>query len=60
MTHNEVYEQFETHFKIYIEQVKEWLPYGQNCIRIRFKDDRNYMFTCTKNELRFEKLNEGR
>lgn len=60
MTDYEVYEQFKEHFKLYIEQVKEWFPHGQNSIRIRFKNNRDYVFTCKKNELKFERLNEGR
>ena len=54
MTHDEVYTQFKKHLSSYAGQVKEWFPNGYNSVRVRFKDDRDYIFTVLGNGVSFE------
>lgn len=56
MKHEEVYSKFKKHFKVYIGQIKSWIPNGTDSILLTFKDGNKYTFTCKKNEVRFEKV----
>lgn len=56
MKHKKVYEKFKKHFSMYIGQIKTWVPNGENCILLTFKNDRQYTFTCKENEVRFESV----
>lgn len=56
MKYTEIYEEFKEHFKVYVGQVKSWSPNGENSIILTFKDDRKYVFTCTNNGMRFERM----
>lgn len=56
MSHNEVYQMFALYFPDYAkDRIKEWFPNGKNSIRIRQKNDQEYIFAYHgPSEWRFE------
>jgi hypothetical protein len=46
MTHNNVFLSFKNLFgEVFAEGVKLWIPFGNNRIKLRFQDLKEYVFT---------------
>ena len=46
MSHNEIYQVFTLYFPDYAkDRVKEWVPYGKSSVRIRQKNEQEFVFT---------------
>lgn len=58
MSHNEIYQMFTLYFPDYAkDRVKEWFPNGQNSVRIRQKNEQEFVFTyLSKTDWRFETI----
>lgn len=58
MSHNEIYQMFTLQFPDYAkDRVKEWFPNGRNSVRIRQKNEQEFVFTyLSKNDWRFETI----
>lgn len=58
MSHNEIYQMFTLQFPDYAKNlVKEWFPNGRNSIRIRQKNEQEFVFTyLSKTDWRFETI----
>lgn len=58
MSHNEIYQMFALQFPDYM--VKEWFPNGRNSIRIRQKNEQEFVFTyLSKTDWRFETIDSN-
>lgn len=45
MAHIDVFETFKAYFPNYADNIADWFLNGKNCIRIRLKDGRQFIFT---------------
>lgn len=45
MSHEKVYEWFESYFSQYSKYVVEWFPNGRNSIRVRQSNGHDFIFT---------------
>lgn len=58
MSHNEIYQMFTLYFPDYAkDRVKEWFPNGKSSVRIRQKNEQEFVFTyLSKTDWRFETI----
>lgn len=58
MSHNEIYQMFTLYFPDYAkDRVKEWFPNEKSSVRIRQKNEQEFVFTyLSKTDWRFETI----
>ena len=54
MSQQEVYEWFKLYFPQYAEHVECWFPNGKNSVRVRQKNEQEFVFTYNKKKRRLD------